>query len=195
MLVRSRMSRKLVSVKPAEPLDRAAALMRTHHIRHLPVVDRRRLVGIVTDRDLRAASKARVVADVMSRDPVVVAPNAAIDEAARLMRRNKFDAVPVVERGRLVGILTSADVLEAFVDLSGVSEPTCRLTVSARAGSEPAIKAIADRCRAEVKWMHRDTARGGNLHLRVKSRCVADLVTALEAAGYDVSAVVSSRDL
>jgi acetoin utilization protein AcuB len=195
MLVRQRMSRKLVSVKSGEAVGRAAELMHKHRIRHLPVVDKRRLVGIVSDRDVRAARGGKAVAEVMSRNPVVVGPNAAIDEAARLMHRKRFDAVPVVERNRVMGLLTTSDVLDAFIDLSGVSEPTCRLAVTARPGTERAVKAIVDRCRAELKWMHRDGGRPARLHLRVKTRNVDDLVTALEAAGFDVTAVVSSRDL
>jgi acetoin utilization protein AcuB len=105
--------------------------MRKRALRHLPVVDPRgRLVGIITDRDLRQvvfmpALRNRVreigerlqtltVSDIMTRTVVVVKPGARISEAARLMHDRKIGALPVVERGQVVGIITETDILAAF---------------------------------------------------------------------------------
>jgi acetoin utilization protein AcuB len=138
MSVRDWMSRRVSTVLPDTRLSEAARLMRARKIRHLPVVQAPgRLVGIVTARDLRQALfapgvqdqldnllpvlDALVVRDVMTRGVVTVRAAASIREAARLMHERKLGALPVVERNRLVGILTETDVLEAFQRLLGVT--------------------------------------------------------------------------
>jgi acetoin utilization protein AcuB len=134
--VRDRMSRRVTTVRPDIHLDVAAGLMRERKIRHLPVVDRAgRLVGIITARDLRQALFAPAVleeqtdlaaileglsvADIMTRGVISVRAAAPIREAARLMHERRLGALPVVEAGRLVGILTETDVLRAFQEMLG----------------------------------------------------------------------------
>jgi acetoin utilization protein AcuB len=112
--------------------------MEEHQINELPVVVDGQLVGIVTDRDLgdalpsvfeSAAPRRRrratdadpeaiVVEDVMTPNVVTLASNAPVAEAARLMRRERIGAVPVVDDGRLVGIIARSDILDAFVALA-----------------------------------------------------------------------------
>jgi len=136
MSVRDRMSRRVTTVRPEARLSEAAQLMRTGKIRHLPVVDRAgRLVGMVTDRDLRQALFAPAVqaetedvrsiletlsvGDIMTRGVVSVRAATSIQDAARLMHERKLGALPVVERERLIGLLTETDVLGAFQELLG----------------------------------------------------------------------------
>jgi acetoin utilization protein AcuB len=113
--------------------------MEKHRINQLPVVVDDRLVGIVTDRDLRdvfpsvfespepwghrerkpGSDPATIpVEDVMTRNVLALAPGAFVADAARLMRRERIGAIPIVDGERLVGILTRSDVLDAFVELS-----------------------------------------------------------------------------
>lgn len=136
MSVRDRMSRRVTTVRPEAHLSEAAKLMRARKIRHLPVVDRAgRLVGMVTARDLRqvlfapivqderadvqALLEALSVRDVMTRGVLSVRAATSIRDAARLMHERKLGALPVVERDRLVGILTESDVLRVFQELLG----------------------------------------------------------------------------
>jgi acetoin utilization protein AcuB len=140
MSVRDRMTRKVATIRPEATLRAAAALMRDRKVRHLPVVDDMgRLVGIVTDRDLRQALfapgvlaertdlpailDALTVGDVMIRGVVSVRAVTTIREAARVMHERRLGALPVVEGGRLVGILTETDVLRAFQELLGDAMP------------------------------------------------------------------------
>jgi acetoin utilization protein AcuB len=194
MLVRDRMSRKVLCVAPQRPLAEAQALLDRHGIRHLPVGTRARLLGIISDRDLRAAPPgAKTVRDIMTVRPMVLAPTASVDEAAALMQAHKINALPVLERGRVVGILTSTDVLDAFVDLSGVAEPTYRLELRV-ADARQAVAEIRQavcRCRGELKWVHADSPQ--RVHVRVKARRIDDVVTALEAAACEVTALVAPR--
>lgn len=199
MLVRDRMTRKVVSVKPESALTEARRMLNRHRVRQLPVLVKGRLVGIVTDRDLRSASaRAKTVKDVMTAKPTTIAPQAAVDEAARLLRTYKIGALPVLEGGSLCGIITGTDVLDAFVDLSGVAEATYRIMLSSKTGTEgkqleARIRTIVEHNRGELKWLHRETRKGTPIiHLRLKSRRLDDIVAALEGAGLEVGSIVAS---
>ena len=122
----------VVSVKPLDPVERARAIMEEHRINQLPVLRDGRLVGIVTDRDLRDAfpslldvlsdeAKSPVpprnvrVADVMTPNVLTLRPDDTLVDAARLLRRERIGAAPVLDGERMVGILTRSDLLGAMV--------------------------------------------------------------------------------
>ena len=195
MLVRDRMVRKVITTEPQRSLAEVRALLRRHRVRQVPVLRGDRVVGIVTDRDLRSApAAAKTVADVMTAKPFVISPDASVDEAARLMRTYKIGALPVVDGAALLGILTASDVLDAFVDLSGVAEPTYRIVLTGEPGKqfEARIRHIVEKRRGELKWLHYDAKhRPAEIHLRVKVRHVDDVESDLEAAGFEVSSVVA----
>lgn len=137
MFVGPRMKRDLVTVTPRTTLEEAARLLTAHRIHHLPVVEGERLVGIVSDTDLRRAtldgmfggadrgdSGAPVTAgEIMTPDPVTLSPADTLDDAMLVLSRERFGALPVVDGGRLVGIVTKADILEALLstlDIGGI---------------------------------------------------------------------------
>jgi acetoin utilization protein AcuB len=142
LLVKDSMTREVVALSPGTTADEALALCREKRIRHLPVLEEGRLAGIVSDRDLRSAAPAlgdpgRVealqnlqISDVMTREVVITHPDDPIEEAANRMREKRIGCLPVVEDGDLVGILTSSDVMEALVQLTGAHEPGSRLVAS-----------------------------------------------------------------
>lgn len=121
--VRDWMTREPTAVAPDVTVREVAGLMRSRRIRHVLVVDGDRLVGIVSDRDVRARveegapvlSPDSPVSRAMSESPVTVAPEATLVEAARAMLEGKIGALPVVEAGRPIGILTRSDALEALL--------------------------------------------------------------------------------
>jgi acetoin utilization protein AcuB len=132
--VRDRMTRPAVTIHSDALVSGAVEMMRSRRIRHLPVVDReKRLVGIVTDRDLRQvvfdpAVQARLqratdalrgltVREVMTWGAVTVTSATSIRDAARLMHERKVGALPVVDADRVVGILTERDVLATFREI------------------------------------------------------------------------------
>ncbi len=141
LLIRDSMTRDVVTLSPQTTAAEALALCREKGIRHLPVMEEGRLVGIVSDRDLRSATPAlgdpaRVevlqkirVWDVMVRDVLTAHPEDPIEQAANTMREKKVGCLPVLEAGELVGILTSSDVMEALVYLIGAHEPGSRVEV------------------------------------------------------------------
>jgi acetoin utilization protein AcuB len=139
--VRDSMTRNVVVLSPETTAAEALALCRERRIRHLPVLEDGRLVGIVSDRDLRSATPALGdpgraaalekirVSDVMARDVTTAHPDDPIEVAANCMREARIGCLPVVEEDRLVGILTSSDVMTALVYLVGANEPGSRLEV------------------------------------------------------------------
>jgi acetoin utilization protein AcuB len=196
MLVRSRMSKRLVTVAPEDAITEARALLVKHGIHQLPVLKEQRLVGIVTDRDVRSATaKAKRVADIMTAKPQVIGPDTFVDEAARRLRRRRIGGLPVVDNGRLVGMLTAADVLDAFVDISGVRESTTQMVLAGAKGAK-AVEQVRDavrKCRGEIKWLQRDAKNPSRLLLRLKSSRIEDIECALEAAGFTVTAIITGR--
>ncbi len=194
MLVRDHMARKVVTTDPQRSVADARALLKRHRIRQVPVVRGGRLVGIVTDRDLRSAAVTKPVAEVMTARPFTLAPDASVDEAARLLRTYKIGALPVVDGNELVGLITAADILDAFVQLTGVAEPTYRIALGVKRSKTDIarVRAIVERLNGELKWLHYDgEQRPPQIHLRLKVRRVDDVVTGFEAAGFDVLSVVA----
>ena len=135
MLVARRMTRDPISISPEASIQEAIELMKTHSIRHLAVVDEQeRLVGWVSDTELRGVFIASMieeltVGDVMIADPITVSSSDVLEQAALLISKHKIGGMPVLEDGKLVGIITVVDILEAFVDIMGVLGSSSRLDV------------------------------------------------------------------
>jgi CBS domain-containing protein len=120
-----------VTLKPEDTLDLANDLISLGRIRHIPVVEDGRLIGLLTARDLIGAAASQIfglkqkrksallktilIKDVMKKNVITVSPRTSIKEAARLMAKKKIGCVPVVETGALVGLLTTTDILR-FVE-------------------------------------------------------------------------------
>ena len=153
MLVRECMTPDPTTVQPADSALLAYQRMREGKFRHLPVVEGDGLVGILTERNLRhllpiSANEETSenwmhrlqlvhVRDLMTRDPVAGYPEMPVEEAARVLYERKFGSLPIVEDGRLVGIVTVTDIFRVFVTLTGVLEPSSRLTISLPGDGDP----------------------------------------------------------
>lgn len=138
MLVQDIMTTPVVSVAPDITLQDAYQLMQTKGIRHLPVADDRKLVGVITDRDLRLATSALAptpfapgakVSAIMRKFPFTADPADAVEDAARLMREKKIGCLPVTDNDNLVGIVTGLDLLDALIRMTGADKPSGRLEV------------------------------------------------------------------
>ncbi len=144
MEVQKWMKTPVHTVRPLDSIQHARDIMEAHRINQLAVVAGTRLVGIITDRDLRAAypsvfdsaplsgrnahssstnPKAVTVEMVMTANVLTLGPHDSMAEAARVMRRERIGALPIIESNRLVGILTRSDVLDAFVALARTLAP------------------------------------------------------------------------
>jgi CBS domain-containing protein len=126
-LVQDWMTREVITIAPETSLAEAHKLMTEKRIRRLPVMDRDRIVGIITLGDVRGAEPSRATSlsvwemnyilaklkagEVMTREPVTIQQTASIGEAARIMLDKKFSGLPVVdEQGHLAGIITESDI-------------------------------------------------------------------------------------
>ncbi len=135
------MSKPLLAVKPLDRITHARELMIKKRVNQLGVVRDGQLVGIVTDRDLRDAFPSAfeaawadsrrkqsmdpekvAVESVMSADVATLDVNATLGDAAELMRERRIGAVPIIDAGKPVGIVTRSDVLRAFIALSAKTD-------------------------------------------------------------------------
>jgi len=120
MTVGDRMTKNPVTVSPKDTLVTAQEKMRAGEFRQIPVVDQGRLIGILTDRDVRKYGRHNIVASVqsaMTEGAITATPATPLEQVAQTLLRHKIGAVPVVEEGELVGIISTTDILQAFVDL------------------------------------------------------------------------------
>ena len=147
MLVRSRMTPDVLTVTPSTSLGEALRITREENIRHLPVVDDNRLLGVVTDRDLRLAAppvwasgtdyddlrrtfEQKTVGEIMTeREIVSTSEETPIEQAAQVMYEQRIGCLPVMRGNQLIGILTETDVMRAFVELFGMSQSSRRVEV------------------------------------------------------------------
>jgi acetoin utilization protein AcuB len=143
MLVGDIMTKEVVTITPTSSIGAAIELMRQHGFRRLPVVDEGKLVGIVTDRDLRQATNSPLVLrerwyseflleaikvrSCMTADPITVEPSTPVVDAARRLRQHKIGGLPVVaadDDNRVVGMVTVTDMLDCLIHLLASDEST-----------------------------------------------------------------------
>lgn len=146
MIVSKRMTANPTTITSAMTIVDALQLMRSNKFRRLPVVDSGKLVGIVTDRDLREVSASPAtslsvfelnyllakmqVKDIMTKKVVTISAEATVEEAALLMYNNKIGGLIVVDdQAAVVGILTETDIFKAFVDAMGLPQGKTRLSI------------------------------------------------------------------
>ncbi len=106
-----------MTVAPDTPLEIVWAMMEREDVRQLPVVEGEILVGIITERDVRTVLRSDLfeigsAEMIMTENPITVTPNLPLYRAAEMLRAYKFGALPVVDEGRLVGIISVSDFLE-----------------------------------------------------------------------------------
>ena len=199
MLVREVMHAEPVTIGPATSLGDAHRLLRERGIRHLPVVEEGKVVGVVTDRDLRLATShlaprqlpaGAAVREVMSHPVQTAHPLDPIEVAARAMRELKIGCLPVLDGPRLVGIVTGVDILDALLRLTGVELPSGRLEVrlADRPGELARLTALLAEQRLNILSVlsYPDAEHHGRTVLRVGTTNVRALADRLCAAGFDV---------
>lgn len=133
------MTKEPKTVTPAATLSEAAALMSSLHVNHLPVVEGDLLVGILSDTDMRKATHdgpegstnagATLVRDAMRHDVWTVSLDDSLEDALLIIHRRKFGCLPVVDKGRLVGILTKMDLLSAVIEELNIGDVGLRMDV------------------------------------------------------------------
>jgi acetoin utilization protein AcuB len=137
MLVRNWMSKNLVTIDENESMQQAMALMKENQVRMLPVTSKGKLVGVVSDTDLKRASASDAtvldmhellyliskikVNDIMTKNPVTVPEDFTVEETAEILMEHNISGVPVLDhKGKLVGVVTRHDIFKILISLSGL---------------------------------------------------------------------------
>lgn len=201
MLVEDIMTRQVVAISPDMPIGDVTSLMAQRTLRHFPILDEGRLVGIVSDRDLRTVGadhpQARPgigrrdpVSALMTREVWTAHPLDPVDEAANVLRERAIGAMPVMAGEELVGIVSASDFLNALVRMTGVGRASTRLEVE-----------LPNRPGALAGLLDRIASRGADVAsvlttksdpdvasfvLRVGAMDGRGLANALRDAGYEV---------
>ena len=198
MIIANRMTKEPVTATPDEPLSQAQQKMHAGGFRRLPVVSQDRLIGIITDRDLRAhfgRLEQTKVHDPMTKKVYTIGPRSTVEEAAQLMLKHQIGGLPVLEERRLVGIITTTDVMKAFLAVMGASvEESTRLDFVLE-GEEHGITAASRVVSREggqilgVGTYRESLGESPVCYLRVLTGDVEKTAKALKATGFDVLGV------
>ena len=193
------MNKKVVTISPDADLRNAIEIMHRHSIRHLPVVDSGRMLGFVTESNLRQYLLTDMLnelttSDVMIINPITVDSNASIDYAARLIHEYKIGGLPVLEKRRLVGIITITDILGAFIELLGLLEESTRLDVllNEKKGSIDDILKLIKEMGSKIISVGVDTqsSRKKVYYIRLKKTDVKPIIQKIEQSGHKVLALM-----
>ena len=197
MIVSHWMSTDLVTIGKEASIQEAMALMKRESIRHLPVVDQQmKLLGWITDADLRGVLIASMLEeltleDVMIRKPFTVHPEMPLEEAARILLEKRVGGLPIVKDGTLVGVITTVDVLSAFITFLGLFADSTRLDikVSGSPNPLPEITRIVRLHGAEIiSVCHLPFEEGPeySYSIRLKKTDVKPIIADLEEHGIEV---------
>lgn len=206
MFVRWRMTPNPIVIDPQTSILDALHIMKEKKVRRLPVVAHGKLVGIVTEKDLRESPSLKAtslsifelnyllaktpVSEVMTKDPITVTPDTTIEDAAVIMRDNQISGLPVVEDGKVVGIVTETDIFDMLVKLLGFRNGA-RFTLHI----ENRVGAVADLAGIfkdlginiiSIVAFEEEREEEGNVVVRVDTKDTEKVVSALKSAGIRV---------
>ncbi len=198
MKIKNWMKSDPVTIDRAALLQNASDLMKKHSIRHLPVVDDGQIIGFITESDLRQFSFPSMVEEipvhqVMVLNPITVNANASIETAARLIHDYKIGGLPVLDKKKLVGIITASDLLSAFIEVLGLFKASTRLdvVVDKEGGLEEVTRIIKEQGGEVISVAIESHSSRRKVHYFRLEKCDPDLIVdALEKAGHKVVSVM-----
>jgi acetoin utilization protein AcuB len=198
MLVGNRMTKHPVTITSEELLSQAKEKMAAGRFRRLPVVSDGKLTGIITERDLRqyagVLEHTRVNA-VITEKPITVGPETMLEDAADIMLKHQIGGLPVLHHGQLVGIITTSDIMKAFLDVMGASKgASARIDFTLEGEEHGLVEAsrIVSREAGEILGVGTYREKfGANpvCYLRVLSHNAEAIAKALRQSGFDVLGV------
>lgn len=193
-----------ITVSAEDTLEQARSISQLQKIRHLPVVDGEKLVGLVSDRDIRDAFPSVLldidnvitvlqssISSFMKKDIITIHPEELVEEAASIIFENKIGCLPVVHHGRLVGIVTETDLLHTLIKLMGAHQPSSvlKIEVQDKIGVLAEITERIKECKVAITNVYTyPSKRNGrtNISLRLGTMDLRKVIVALENSGYDV---------
>ena len=198
MKVKNWMSDAVHAITPKASISEAVRIMTSQSIRHLPVIDQEEMVGLITESNIRQYLSQPVeditIEDIMIVNPITIDVNASIDSAARLIHDYKIGGLPVLEKRKLVGMITTIDILAAFIELMGILEDSSRIDVivNEAVGSIEDVMKIIRSHGGTVISVGIDTPSSYKriYFIRLKKIPLDDIIEAINSAGHKVAAIV-----
>jgi len=209
MYVRDIMTTNVVTIPSSTSIADAKRIMEAHRFRRLPVVDKGKLVGIVTERRLESVSPSKAtsltiwelsylldkttVKEIMERNVVTVSPDMTAEESLTLAQSHKVGALVVVEEGRVAGIATTNDFFYKIVNpVLGLGEPGTRIEVVGGGEAKALAEVIStiNKFGLGITTLHIEAlpeAKKKDVCVHVDSEDVGRLVSELQGKGYKVS--------
>ncbi|MBF0779631.1 MULTISPECIES: CBS and ACT domain-containing protein [unclassified Granulicatella] len=205
MDVRRYMTTEIISVTGDVRVLEALDVMKAHSVKRLPVVKGSRIVGLVTDKliaehmpsqatslsmhELNYLLTKTRIEDIMETKVVTIHPDALLEEAAVIMREKRIGVLPVVENNQLVGLITSSDIFDAFVDVLGYYKPGVRLVIEIedRAGIFEQVLALFRQENINIEQIavyHENNQ--AQVVIQLDSQDAEHIHTLVEHAGYKV---------
>lgn len=187
-----------VTIERTKLIQEADELMKKHSIRHLPVVDGEQLVGFITQTDLRQYFFPSMVEDipvhdVMTVNPITINASSSIEQAARLIHDYKIGGLPVMDKKKLVGVITASDIVSGFIEVMGLLQASTRLdvVVNKDGGVEDVTRIIKEN-NIEIFSVATESqpSRRKVYYFRLAKGDIKPVVEALEAAGHKVLSVM-----
>jgi len=189
-----------ITISAHASISDAIELMKVNSIRHLPVVAEENLLkGFLTLADLKQGLIPSMLGDLNLRDlmitePITVRPEDDVEIAAQLIYKHKIGGMPVVDNGRLVGIITATDILRTFIDMMGILTSTSRIDVvvgDRPGGLKKALQIINDEGADIINvGMTADQPGQRGYYFRLAACKTAKIRKALEKQGYEVLAAL-----
>ena len=209
MKIKDVMTRNPITADSETLVLDAQRIMKENNIRRLPIVDKGKLVGIITKHDLLEASPSPAtslsvfelnyllskmkVKEIMKKNPLTLTPDTPFEEALRLGQEKKIGSFPVVENGKLVGIATESDIIRFVTRVLGIKEEGSRITIEGlggKLGDLEKIVSIANQHHTVILSMM-SLPRPGNkdwmIVLRLKTNDPDPVVKDFKKAGFNVT--------
>ena len=210
MFVKWRMTANPFTIDSGATVPDAIEMMQTHGITKLPVLRDGKLCGVVSQSDINRAlpsdatslsfgevayllSKLKIY-KIMKKNPPTLSADAMLEEAAIVMRDSKVEILPVMDEGKVIGVITESDVLDAFIDINGAREPGTRLVIEA--DDQPGVMSRLARVTGELETnithiaVYRTGMESSFVLLGVNTVNTTDLEEAFTKAGFQVRYVL-----
>lgn len=205
MLIEEIMNQDVATLYPHQTLKEAATTLREKQIRHIAVInEERQVLGVITDRDIKQATPSNLlesddhsildtpIEKIMTRNPITGHPLDFVEETATIFYDNRIGCLPIVSKGKLVGMITESDMLYKFIELTGVHQPGSQLEI--RVPNKSGVLFEVSKVFYEYKinvlsvlvYPDKKDEAYKVLVIRVKTINPLKLVSALEKEGFEV---------
>lgn len=198
MIIKRRMAKELITIASDATVLDAVHLLHKHKIRHLPVVDDGRFIGFISGSDIKQVlllpnGNEMPLSEFMNKTPLTIGPEESMEEAARIMYSNRIGGLPVVDDGRLVGIITVGDILAEFIEIMGGLQASSRIDVMMPDNHEEyeQVTRLIKHKGGDILSVGMSDANGKNnkyYFFRLKKCNITPITEALREKGYEVVA-------